>query len=366
MTSTPENPRKHWLSPSSAHRWSQCFYSAYYEKDAPYTSSAAAERGTLIHYHAGLAVASALRDIYPDAAVVIKDAVAPDGAVDADGTLLVGEYIDRVADIIGILERQGWSYTGAEVETELAKMPVRGSADLVLRFKNGVGQTAACVVDLKTGSHQVAADDNPQLLAYALIDGKVDYHFGAIIQPDGMDYRPVLLDKRGETAKAIIDAIRYYVATEAPKADVCKMGDWCKFCRTSGTCPRQAAVACHTMNECRHRKGIPEDLQGLSDLYRVLKAVVGNFDAVKAAVKGYCALGATVPGLYVQHSARRSIPSDIETLTALAGDLGVPLSDIATMVPKPESVAVLERRYGADKLHPYVKSTPIETLKESK
>ena len=51
------------------------------------------------------------------------------------------------------------------------------------------------------------------------------------------------------------------------------------------------------------------------------------------------------------------MPSDIETLTALAEDLGRALSDIAAMVPKPATVAVLERRYGADKLHPYVKST---------
>ena len=43
-----------------------------------------------------------MRDIYPDASVDIKDADAPEGAVDADGTLLVGEYIDRVADIIAI------------------------------------------------------------------------------------------------------------------------------------------------------------------------------------------------------------------------------------------------------------------------
>ena len=171
MTSTPENP-ENWLS--SAHRWSQCFYSAYYEKDAP---PRRAGRWSIMR------AADALRDIYPDATVVTKDA---EGEVDADGVILIGEYIDRVADMISF-ERHGWTYTGAEVESELAKMPVRGSADLVLLFKN-VGQTAALhrrFKDGRTGRAERAAcastgvDTLPSPGRHGRMDGgRLSHHRG--------------------------------------------------------------------------------------------------------------------------------------------------------------------------------------------
>lgn len=353
-------PKRHALSASAADRWMNCLYSAYYEKDAPYVESDAATRGTLIHAFAAQAMRDAMSELYPEAEGHFGGALgAVEGEIDAEAEMLVGQYVDDVVNGVTRLQTMHGAMTSYHIEGRLSQWPLKGSVDFYAVFGD---KAAALVVDLKTGEWKVTTHENPQLLAYAMMIPAGQY-YGMIVQPGGIDNQPTPLQREGKVGTAITAKIRYYAEYPQAPRGLCVIGEWCRWCRLEGSCPRKASLACDAFNAARHRGDTPDNPTDVGELFRVLKVTEGMLEAVKRNIRALYGLGVSVPGTKVVTMNRREWAPDI-TPESLAEKLQVPLDAVAETAPRLRSVAQVEKSYSLKDIPDAVKSVVIHQVRE--
>ncbi|MCL2876663.1 MAG: DUF2800 domain-containing protein [Betaproteobacteria bacterium] len=230
------------LSASAAERWINCPPSARLTENMPDTASSYAATGTLAHAIAELYLRKRFTaTIGPKAyAAELKKLQASEHySPDIDRAL--AEYYDLV-------ERTYLSYANTPhiaIELRLDLTPWVpegfGTADCVI-----VGGNALHVIDYKNGRGvPVGAEDNPQMLLYALGALKhyemlydIQHVIMTICQPN-ID-NTWSYSKSADTLRAWGESIKPIAQTAFDGGGDFAAGDWCRFCKARATCRARA------------------------------------------------------------------------------------------------------------------------------
>ena len=209
-----QNPNHSRFGGSSAHRWMHCPYSARPEFQIADEGGSAAKRGTAMH--------AAAEDLWH----------GRESKLAAADLKTVAEYVAFLRDLL----------RGPDCKLEFkAHAPsihdeAFGTIDYV-DYHLGV----LTIVDLKTGKGVVDAEDNKQLLFYAIaVEDTLN------IKPN--EYR-FYIWQNGEARlwmpdPEIVVGARFAMRDAATRCDFAEpvMGDWCEWCKVK-SCPAKNKIA---------------------------------------------------------------------------------------------------------------------------
>ena len=361
MTSLPvaHSDRAHSiLGASASHRWLNCPGSVAMTEHAPergetkYTAE-----GTVAHEVAEMALRSGL-----DPTVYVGKKI--DGIkVTKEMALAVGVYVDKVR----AMEKSLGVEALLEVRFSLDKLgpPVDmfGTADCVLWDEE---RKHLHVLDFKYGQGVVVeADNNPQLLTYALgavlaMEKKPEVITVWIVQPRAPHPDGVVRDftlSWGALVEFRHELLERAHACFEPNAPL-NVGDWCRFCPASAACPAQQEYAVTVVQDAFVADQDPQlpEPETLTDeqIDIVLGAaphITAWFHAVERYVKLKLEAGEDRPGwkLVAKRAQRTWLRSPEEVVKQLTA-LGLPEEELwkEPELLSPAQVEKLLRREGVD------------------
>lgn len=346
------NPAKlhHHLAPSAAHRWLVCSAEPALRASVPNTTSSYAAEGTTAHWVAeqclrtGRTARHYINQRCPETLQIVPEEMAEP----------VQFYVDHCNAIKG----SAWhaieeKFTLPEISPDLG-----GTCDFA-----SVTNTTLQVRDLKFGTgYAVAADNNPQLMIYALgayhrlietspeVAKKVGSVLYGIVQPRLDEEKD-----RIKLAKITVGDLIVWENKELKKAvartedlndQTLVAGPHCRFCPAKAVCPAQHAEAQNqAMVDFADVPIASPRIETLTPekLARVLAAkddLVSWLNAVEAAAQNILEQGGAVPGFkLVAKRANRAWADDALAEKKLVGLLG----DDAWVAPKLISVAQAEK-----------------------
>lgn len=232
------------LSASGAHRWLVCTPSARLEEQLPDTSSDAAHEGTVAHALCETLLRKALHN-EPKTKPAYKkavDRIKADPLYQQEMDRCAEEYVDQVLSSSLQFDSEPVSYVEKTVDFSPWVPEGFGTADCIL-----IGGDTLHLIDFKYGKGvPVSAEDNPQLMLYAL--GAVnDFRLLyapekirlTIVQPridhtNSWDCTIEYLEAFGENVKKIA-AVAYEGGGKFNPGE-----DQCRFCRARSTCRARA------------------------------------------------------------------------------------------------------------------------------
>ncbi len=205
------------ISPSMLNRMFQCPGSVLASVGYPDTSSPAAAHGTMLHNIAE----EVLRIGFTDAS-----------SLESDDWQMVQDYVAYVKDI-----KHGPGahlYVEHDVSLRQYVTDMRGSIDALV-----VSDNAIHCIDLKTGAHPVSAENNSQLLAYALgatdeFDGWAKEIYVHIWQPGNISTTRVTEDELTQFSEKLMASSTVALEAGAPRNP---SDDACRFCKAAPECP---------------------------------------------------------------------------------------------------------------------------------
>lgn len=224
------------LSASSAHRWLHCTPAPHLEEQHPDSESDAAAEGTAAHELAE----------YKLHQLLDEDSVRPTSDwQDEDMDDYTDSYADRVmAELAQTKETSPAAFLSIEQRVDFSHIVPDGfgTADALI-----VGDQTMTIVDFKYGRGvQVDAEDNPQMMLYAL---------GALRQFDFIydikQVRMVIFQPRigniSVCEKPVEELRTWAEEVVKPRAELAMAGEgeltageWCQFCRHAPNCPAVA------------------------------------------------------------------------------------------------------------------------------
>ena len=222
------------VSPSAAHRWLQCTASVRLsEGEGKEGPSEFAEEGTLAHSVAERCLTSG-KDAWEFASE----------EVDADMIEGVQAYADYCRDIT-----TNGTNVQAEVEVkweaDYASGTMSGTADFACLLTEDDDTLTLHVVDFKYGHTPIEAENNPQLMIYALgvmeLWGRpfISSVFLHIVQPRSRDL--VTVRRWGTTQYALetweTDTLQPKMLEAYGPNGLFSAGEWCKYCPVKYRCP---------------------------------------------------------------------------------------------------------------------------------
>lgn len=150
------------LSPSSSHRWAVCAASVRLTRDIPNTTNARAQRGTDIHQLGEMLLRG---DTTLEKG---RSVVRADDRADAPMFYIIADMLEEAT--------QYANYVKALMTDPDAELMIEAKADLNMVAPDTSGHVDAVVIngatlhiiDLKTGRGEVSAENNSQLMLYAL------------------------------------------------------------------------------------------------------------------------------------------------------------------------------------------------------
>jgi hypothetical protein len=232
------------LSPSGAHRWMACPGSLKMEEPFPDTSSVYADEGTAAHQLMEWCLTSGQdASAYAGRLIEIEE-TGRKFEVDEDMVLGIQGYCDYVRGLGGELMVE----QVVDLSSTLGQPDCFGTADTIV-----IVGTTLHVIDLKYGRRYVAAEDNKQLMLYAL--GALDvaslaydiervvltiYQPKVSMEPSTFDM-PVedLLEFAGEAKIGAAHAV--YQLNGGRKPELNPSPEACQWCKAKAVCPALAA-----------------------------------------------------------------------------------------------------------------------------
>lgn len=231
------------LSASGAHRWMNCTPSAVLESRFPDTTSEAAKEGTLAHEMAEAKLQHLFntQDYRKTKLTRTLNKIKKNELYQPEMDGYTDDYVAYIRK--AAMEFEKTPYIAIEKRLDLtAYIPDGfGTADCVM-----IGERTLHIIDLKYGKGvPVSAEDNPQLLIYALgaleaykMLFAVDTVKISIVQPridntNSSAYSVTLLRDWGEDVKELANIAIKGEGEYTP-------GDWCRFCRARQQCRARA------------------------------------------------------------------------------------------------------------------------------
>lgn len=231
------------LSASGAHRWMNCTPSAVLESEFPDTTSEAAKEGTLAHEMAEAKLQHLFNTQSYRKATLTRalNKIKKNELYQPEMDGYTDDYVAYIRK--AAMEFEKTPYIAIEKRLDLtAYIPDGfGTADCVM-----IGERTLHIIDLKYGKGvPVSAEDNPQLLIYALgaleaykMLFAIDTVKISIVQPridntNSSAYSVTLLRDWGEDVKELANIAIKGEGDYVP-------GDWCRFCRARQQCRARA------------------------------------------------------------------------------------------------------------------------------
>ncbi len=231
------------LSASGAHRWMNCTPSAVLESKFPDTTSEAAKEGTLAHEMAEAKLQHLFNTQNYRKATLTRtlNKIKKNELYQPEMDGYTDDYVAYIRK--AAMEFEKTPYIAIEKRLDLtAYIPDGfGTADCVM-----IGERTLHIIDLKYGKGvPVSAEDNPQLLIYALgaleaykMLFAIDTVKISIVQPridntNSSAYSVTLLRDWGEDVKELANIAIKGEGDYVP-------GDWCRFCRARQQCRTRA------------------------------------------------------------------------------------------------------------------------------
>ena len=240
------------LSPSGAHRWMACPGSVVMEQGRQNRDSKYSAEGTAAHEVAAacLRVATLHADFYVGKKAENGVEIAEDMATE------VQKYVDFVRELVISYDREAVLLVeqGLPLEPLTGEEDAEGTSDAVI-----VAQNELVVVDLKFGmGHRVDAENNPQLMLYAL----AAWHLWSLLQ-DFKTVRLIVHQPRlnhvSEWACTVAELLAFGEQVKAAASRSWKQikgqmvmelspgEDQCRWCKASGDCHAQDNMVLKTL-----------------------------------------------------------------------------------------------------------------------
>ena len=259
------------LSASGAHRWLNCPPSAQLEAKTPDTGSVYAAEGTLAHSLASLWLESALELREPaDIACILED-LKKDELYSNEMPDYVEQYGSYVLESLAeARNRTGDPLVFVEQRVDFSRWVPGGFGigDCII-IADGVLE----IIDFKYGQGvPVAADNNPQMMLYAL--GAL-HGFGFLydIQTVRMTIHQPRIDNISSWEIPAIDLLVWADTKLKPKAQLAwagegdpAPGDWCRFCKVKSRCRARAEAMQNTANEFALKDPMLLDVEEVTEL----------------------------------------------------------------------------------------------------
>lgn len=340
------------LSPSSAVKWMACPASVVLEAKCPDRPSAHADEGTAAHELAAMV----FRGVWERAYEAIGDVVCG-RTVDEEMASYAQEYVDYVNSIPGTKHIEQL----LDINDLTGEPDAIGTPDAVI-----VDSDDLTVVDFKYGKGVVVeAEDNPQLMLYALAAlGAYRADFKCIklviFQPrinhvSEWEYSPGALERFAIRVKLAADKCSNAIAWDE-KFNYVRDGHFnpgesqCRWCRAKPTCPalRDHALSTVADSPVDTDKPIAPQLEGIEDRdmdNATLGNLLGSIDliegwckAIRAKAKDVLFSGHDVPGFKLvrgKRGARQWVDEEKarEAVLSMGIDISAQFTECSFMSP---------------------------------
>lgn len=237
-------PDKHAiLSPSAAHRWLHCTPAPRVEAEFPETTSEYAEEGRLAHSVCELAAKKKFTVMNNRTYNSRLKKLKADPKWDDEMLSTAATYVEHLTEHAMRFEHA--PYVALEVQVDITDYAPEafGTCDCIM-----IGGDELIITDYKHGKGvPVSAQDNPQMLLYAL--GALKLHrpiYGDMIRRVSTYIDQPRLDSY-DGASMTVEELLAWGESIKPKAAAAFMGtgefapgEWCRFCRAKAKCRARA------------------------------------------------------------------------------------------------------------------------------
>ena len=330
------------LGASSAHRWMNCPGSALLTTDMPDTSSAYANEGTKAHAVCEAVARKMLNEKYRIISVPITTELEASHEI-LECAELYCDTIDTIAQEFGPSP-----YIALEQRVDFSRWVPDGfgTADCII-----IGGETLHVIDYKHGKGvQVEAEDNPQLMLYAL--GALSHYSliydisvvrWSIVQPrnGGVSHA------RSRFTESLLNWADEVVRPAATMAKTpgapFKPGEWCRFCKAKGTCRARSDYNLALENFEKQNAKLMSPVEISAAMLRGRDLVKWLADVEEEALNRLLT-GDQVPGWKAVEGRAIRAWTDAEAAFRKAVALGVP--EEMLWEKKPVTLAQLEKTMG--------------------
>lgn len=301
------------LSPSGSHRWLACPPSARLEAMFPDTTSEVAEEGTLAHHIAEVSLKRSIGAIDSNTAAILLQRATTHVNYSFEMTDYVDTYISAIAEVMNFN----------------SKIYVEYKVDLSAFVPGCYGTVDACVIngetlhvfDLKYGKGvKVDADENPQLMMYALgvisdaeINANIKDVICHIVQPRLSSHSTYYITSAELTAWGN-RTLRHAAIEAYTGGGEFSTGEHCRFCKAKGVC-RKLANECSGINDKEVAVLTPQEI---SDKLAILPSVEAWCAALKEQALRSALNGIAIPKYkLVEGKSSRKFTDEAALLKAL-------------------------------------------------
>lgn len=294
------------LRASQAHIWSTCSGSLDFDTvPDPLSSNDAASMGTLTHlfceYVLGYLAKNKVEDSYLDD--FIETLTTKDRILANSNRSILLDYCNFYLVSINFINMElikQYDQIDFDVESFKSYKDIHGTSDLVLKCYNCSELQKIVIIDLKTGTIEVDAENNIQLSIYAHLQAmqckQPPLLEAIIIQPPlraesrcEIEYDPKFLDK------LILET----------KGDLkLKTGTHCTYCNVNDICPKFRDQLGRFLYP-KYKTSSIDRLEVWGEILPMAKALTKMADKVTSSAKEYLKLGHNIPNYELSYKKGR-------------------------------------------------------------
>lgn len=341
------------LSPSSAHRWLNCPLAPRLEATLPEQPSEYAQEGTLAHSVCEITAKKKFKKVKAADYNKVIRGLKKKELWDDEMLHTAETYVEHLSERAMSFEHE--PYITFEVKVDISDYVPEafGRCDCVM-----FGGNTLVITDYKHGKGvPVSADENPQMMLYALGALKLYQPLfgGAIKNVEIYIDQPRLNSYEGWTVSTE-DLLKWGEEIK-PKAQMAFMGfgeyhagDWCRFCRAHGICKAQAQQMTSALDDFGAVSGGNPALltpEQMSEALTKGKCLVDWYTKLQEKSLEALLSGTKVPGYKVVEGRSVRVWTDQDKALEKLQANGVERAMIYDSVPK--TLAQLEKMLGAKK-----------------
>lgn len=347
------------LSPSSAHRWLKCTLAPRLEAKLPANTSDFAREGTVAHsvceISAKLHFNKVRKTEYTKRIKKLRESSLWD-----DEMLQTAEaYVEHLAEKAMAFDNEPYLAFEQRVDISEYVPEAFGQCDCIM-----FGGDTLIITDYKHGKGvAVAADNNPQMMLYALGALKL-YNpiFGSSIKKVQViiDQPRINAYEQWECTKEDLFAWGEEIKPIAQKAYMgigeYHAGEWCRFCRANGICKAQAEQETSAYDD--FKDAVTGEMRGtltpeeLGEILERGKMLTEWYKSVQEKAMEALLGGTAIPGYKLVEGRSTRAWSDQDAALEELQKNGIEKAAIYDYVPK--TLAQLEKVVGKTKFNEYV------------